>query len=144
MNDRLIINVQQVLEHEFTLQQAKSMVIMHKGEAYTFFDQGNTRHVFVNADSTKVIKILQRDTGLDYNSEEVNIYQNADDEDKAKMVKSELSNGMVEQEFVTPIKFGGKRLSIAEKLFASKCRNEVGWDKDGNLRCYDLDEYLKY
>lgn len=139
-----IINVQQVLENEITLQQAKSMVIMHKGEAYTFFDEGNTRHVFVNADSTKVIKILQRDSGFNYNDEEVRIYNNASDEDKKLMAKAELSNGMVEQEFVTPIKFGGKRLSIAQKLFASQCRNEVGWDKDGNLVCYDLDEFKKY
>lgn len=139
-----IINVIDVLENKITLQQAKEMTILHKGELYTFFDEGNTRHVFANADKTRVIKILQNDIGTDYNTEEVRIYENASDEDKANMVKSELSCGMVEQEFVTPIKFGGKRLTIPQKLFASKCRNEVGWDKDGNLVCYDLDEYMKY
>lgn len=27
--------------------------------------------------------------------------------------------------------------------FAMSCRNEVGW-KDGELVCYDLDEFKKY
>jgi len=139
-----IINVQQVLENKISLEEAKQMMILHKGEVYTFFDEGNTRHVFVNKDETKVIKILQRDTGFDYNTEEAEIYANATDEDKEKMAETTISHGMVEQEFVTPIKFGGKRLTIPQKLFASKCRNEVGWDKDGNLVCFDLDEYMQY
>jgi hypothetical protein len=139
-----IINIQQVIENEFTIEEAKQMIVMHKGEAYTFFDEGCTRHVFVNKDETKVIKLLQRDSGFDFNQEEVNIYTKANDADKAKMAKTELSHNMVEQEYVTPIKFGGKKLSISEKLFASKCRNEVGWNKDGNLVCFDLDEYMKY
>ena len=63
-----IINVQDVLENKITVQEAKQMVIMHKGEAYTYFDEGLTRHVFVNADETKVIKILQRDSGKNYNT----------------------------------------------------------------------------
>jgi len=139
-----IINVQQVLENKISLEEAKQMMIFHKGEVYKFFDEGNTRHVFVNEDETKVIKILQRDTGFDYNTEEAEIYANATDEDKEKMAETTISHGMVEQEFVTPIKFGGKRLTIPQKLFASKCRNEVGWDKDGNLVCFDLDEYMQY
>jgi len=60
------------------------------------------------------------------------------------MAKTQLVNGMVEQEFLTPIKFGGRRLSIPQKLFASKCRNEVGWTDDGRLVCFDLDEFKKY
>ncbi len=139
-----IINVIEVLENRITLEEAKSMVIMHKGEAYTYFDEGCTRHVFVNKDETRVIKILQRDNYKDFNTEEANIYINATDEVKNQMAKTELVNGMVEQEFVTPIKFGGRRLSIPQKLFASKCRNEVGWTEDGRLVCFDLDEFMKY
>lgn len=139
-----IINVIDVLENKISLEEAKSMVIMHKGEAYTYFDEGCTRHVFVNKDETRVIKILQRSSGKDFNTEEAQIYNNASVEDKEQMAKTELVNGMIEQEFVTPIKFGGKRLTIPQKLFASKCRNEVGWTDDGRLVCFDLDEFMKY
>ncbi len=139
-----IINVIDVLENKITLEEAKSMVIMHKGEAYTYYDEGCTRHVFANKDETKVIKILQRDTGQDFNATENKIYQNANEEDKKQMAKTELVNGMIEQEFCLPIKFGGKRLHIAEKLFARQCRNEVGWADDGRLVCFDLDEFKKY
>ena len=139
-----IINVIDVLENKITVEEAKSMIIMHKGEPYTYFDEGCTRHVFVNKDETRVIKILQRDSGKNFNIEEANIYTSASDETKEQMAKTELVSGMVEQEFVTPIKFGGKRLSIADKLFASSCRNEVGWTSDGKLVCFDLDEYKKH
>jgi hypothetical protein len=92
-----------------------------------------------------VIKIHQeRGFNAKWNEEELDIYENADDEDKEKMAETTLVNGMIEQEFVLPIKFGGKKLTIAQRLFARKCRNEVGWDKDGNLKCFDLDEYMKY
>jgi hypothetical protein len=139
-----IINVQDVLENKITVQEAKQMVIMHKGEAYTYFDEGLTRHVFVNKDETKVIKILQYNYGINYNIEEAKIYTNANDEDKEQMVNTTLVNGLIEQDFVTPIKFGGRRLNIAQRLFASKCRNEVGWTSDGRLQCFDLDEFKKY
>lgn len=139
-----IINVIDVLENKITLAEAKSMIIMHKGEAYTYYDEGCTRHVFANKDETKVIKILQRETGQDFNTEEALIYKNASEEDKSQMATTELVNGMIEQEFCLPIKFGGKRLTIPQKLFARQCRNEVGWDKDENLVCFDLDEFKKY
>lgn len=139
-----IINVIDVLENKISLEEAKNMLIFHKGELYSYFDEGCTRHVFVNKDETRVIKILQRGSGKDFNTEEANIYTNASDEDKEQMAKTELVGSMIEQEFVTPIKFGGKRLTIPQKLFASKCRNEVGWTEDGRLVCFDLDEFMKY
>lgn len=139
-----IINVIDVVENKISLEEAKKMVVMHKGEAYTYFDEGLTRHVYANADNTKVIKLLIRGNGIDYNTEEAEIYANASDEDKEQMTETKLVNGLIEQKFCTPIKFGGKRLSIPQRLFASKCRNEVGWTEDGRLVCFDLDEYKKY
>lgn len=139
-----IINVIDVLENKISIEEAKDMLVMHKGEAYTFFDEGLTRHVFANADKTKVIKLNQRQNGKDFNKEEFEIYSNASDEVKADMVETTISNGLIEQEFVTPIKFGGKKLTIPQRLFASSCRNEVGWTYDGRLLCFDLDEYKKY
>lgn len=139
-----IIQVIDVIEHKVTLAEAKKMVVMHKGEAYTFFDEGCTRHVYVDADETKVIKLLKSDCGINYNTEEAEIYKNASDEVKEEMVETTLVNGLIEQNFVEPIKFGGKRLSIPERMFATSCRNEVGWTEDGKLVCFDLDEYKKY
>ena len=139
-----IVNVIDVLEKKISIEEAKNMLVMHKGETYTFFDEGLTRHVFANADKTKVIKLNQRDNGHDFNKEEFDIYTNASDEVKVDMVETTISNGLIEQEFVTPIKFGGKKLTIPQRLFASSCRNEVGWTSDGRLLCFDLDEYKKY
>ena len=124
----------------------KDQVILYKGEAYTFFDQGLTRYVYTNADKTKVIKILIEKNGYDYNEDEDRIYRNASDEVKAKLAKTELTyNGMiVEQEFCNPIKFDKRKLSISQILFANSCRNEVGWTKEGELVCFDLDEFMRY
>lgn len=122
--------------------------ILYKGEAFTFFDSGLTRYVFANDDKTKVIKILiEKEVGrFDYNKEESEIYTNASDEKKAKLAKTELTyNGtIIEQEFCNPIKFDKRKLTLPQILFAGACRNEVGWTKEGNLVCFDLDEYMKY
>lgn len=139
-----IIQIQSIIENEISVEEVRSMVIMHKGEAYSFFDEGTTRYVFVNDDSTKVIKILRRETGFDYNTEEVKIYENANDVDKQLMTESTLFNGIVEQDYCTPIKFGGQKLTDEQRLFANSCRNEVGWTEDGNLVCFDLDEFKKH
>jgi len=82
--------------------------------------------------------------GKDFNQEEFDIYENAKGERRDQMVETTISSGIIEQEFVTPIKFGGKKLTIPQRMFAMSCRNEVGWSKDGKLLCFDLDEYKKY
>lgn len=138
-----IIQVADLNANELSLENAKSQVLFHKGEVFTFFDEGCTRYVYTNADNTLVIKFPK--THCDhFNIEENEIYQNADDEKRTKLASTILINGLIEQEFCTPIKFGGKKLSIAQRLFAGQCRNEVGWNKDGELVCFDLDEYMKY
>ena len=121
-------------------------VIIHKGEAFTYFDEGLTRYVFVNAEKTKVIKILIDKDSKDYNLEEIEIYENASEDKKEQLAKTEIChNGLViEQEFCNPIKLDSRKLTIPQMLFASSCRNEVGWNKDGKLVCFDLDEYKKY
>ena len=138
-----IINIQQIIAKEVSLSEARKMVILHKGELFTFFDEGTSRFVFSNDDDTKVIKILKNDS-TNFNTEEVRIYTEANEEDKIRMVETTIFNGIIEQEFCTPIKFGGRKLNAEQNEFANRCRREVGWDKDGNLVCFDLDEFLKY
>ena len=127
-------------------QSIKDQPILYKGEAYTFFDQGLTRYVFANEDKTKVIKLLIEKDSFDFNLEEIQIYNNASDEVKAKMAHTQLTyNGtIIEQEFCNPIKFDDRDLTISQMMFAKKCREEVGWNKEGKLVCFDLNEFMKY
>ena len=138
-----IINIQSIIAKEVSIEDAKKMVILHKGETFSFFDEGCSRFVYTNADNTKVIKVLKSQS-TNFNQEEVRIYNEATDEEKSEMVETTMYNGIVEQAFCTPIKFGGKKLTSEQKQFALSCRNEVGWSEDGRLVCFDLDEYKKY
>lgn len=140
------MNIEQVIQFEKREQSITEHVILYKGEAYTFFDNGLTRYVFANADKTKVIKILIKKNSFDFNQEEIEIYDNASEANKKKMAKTELTyNGeIIEQEFCNPIKFDDRNLTIPQMLFANACRNEVGWNKDGELVCFDLNEFMKY
>lgn len=137
--------IEHILQQEVR-DDVRNDAIFHKGEVYTYFDEGLTRHVYANADQTKVIKILIQKNSMDFNLEEFEIYQNASDEVKAEMAETKLTmDGMlIEQEFCNPIKFDDRKLSIPQMLFAGSCRDEVGWDKDGKLVCFDLNEFKKY
>ncbi len=135
--------VQDILEQKVTVEEAASMVIMHEGETFEYFDEGCTRYVFANADKTKVIKLEKSNLGK-FNELEAKIYKNASDEVKEQMAQTNIKNGFIEQEFCMPIDFAGKKLSIKQILFARSCRNEVGWTQDGRLVCFDLDEFKKY
>ena len=140
-----IILVQDIIENKIALEEAREMAINYKGEIFEYWDEGLSRYVFVNKDKTKVIKLhKQRHGGPDWNQQEVDIYNNASNEHKSKMAKTELNLGFIEQEFVTPIKWAGIKLTIPQILFANRCRNEVGWNRNNELVCFDLDEYLKY
>lgn len=139
-----VVNIMSVIENEISVVEAKQMAILHKGEIYKFFDEGTTRHVFVNDDTTKVIKILKCGTGFNYNIQEAKIYADANENDKVNMIETTIFNGVIEQDFCTPIKYGGKKLTTEERNFAISCRNEVGWANDGRLVCFDLDEYKKH
>lgn len=126
--------------------QVKGQAVIYKGEAYTYFDSGLSRHVFVNAEKTKVIKLLVDKRGYQFNKEEFDIYSKASDDIKNKMAHTQISpDGLViEQEFVTPIKMSDKQMTMPQILFANSCRDEVGWNDKGELVCFDLDEFKKY
>lgn len=116
--------------------------IMFNQEVFRFYDCGLTRNVYVNSDFTKVIKLPINRLQTFWNEEEFEVYENA--VNKEMMAKTEKFGDFIVQEFVEPIKYSDKRLTIKQTLFAAKCRNEVGFDKDGNLKCFDLSEFCKY
>lgn len=137
-----VIMVQDVIDEKITVAEAMQMGIMHQGEMFSYFDEGCSRYVFVNEDKTKVIKIEQSKYG-NFNEQEYNVYKNASEAQKEMMADTKLTNGLIEQEFVLPIKFGGRKLTMEQIRFAASCRNEVGWKGD-KLVCFDLDEFKKY
>jgi len=141
MND----NIEQIITQGVNSRIEES-VIFYNNEIYTYWDSGLTRYVFVNEDKTKVVKLLIESKTHDYNKEEFEIYVNASDEKKKELAKTTLGiNGLfIEQEFCNPIKLDARKLNIPQMLFERKCRNEVGWTADGNLVCFDLDEYKKW
>ena len=136
--------IQKIIDLNQNQNINEETILFHDNEMFQYYDEGMTRFVFVNEDKTKVIKILKSNNSFDYNKEENDIYQNAQEEIKKEMAETKLVNGFIEQEFVLPIKFSNKDLTIKQMLFAATSRDEVGWDKDGSLKCFDLSEYRKY
>lgn len=139
-----IIIYQDIVEKKVSLDEARSLAIMHNGEVFTYYDEGCTRYVYINKDESKVIKIDKTRGSNKWNQDEIDIYEKASEEKKTQMVPTRMHNGLIEQDYVEPIKYGGKKLSIPQRLFASSCRGEVGWTEDGRLLCFDLDELKKY
>lgn len=140
------MRIEHIINQDKLDESVKKQAILYKGEVFTYFDSGLTRHVFVNDNKTKVIKILVDKNSYEFNQEEVEIYRDADEETKKQMAATELTYDgfVVEQEFCNPIKFDDRKLTIPQMLFAGSCRNEVGWTADGRLVCFDLDEFKKY
>lgn len=137
------VQSQDIQASKLSLQDAQSTVIFHKGEVFTYFDEGLTRYVYVNADKTKVIKI-EHTAYSKFNQLEFDIYNEANAEIKDQMAETTIHNNIIEQEFCLPIKLSDKKLTMSEVRFAKSCRKEVGWNKDGKLVCFDLDEFRKW
>jgi hypothetical protein len=118
--------------------------VFYKGEEWNLFDSGLTRKVFVNSECTKVIKLLIDEHGINHNQIEFDIYSNSNSTSEFALTEISSDKSIIEQEFVLPIKFSNKELSLKEIQFANSCRGEVGWNINNKLVCFDLDEYRKY
>lgn len=118
--------------------------IMYQDELFSYWDEGCSRYVFVNEAKTQVIKITKDEISGFFNDDEYQRYQEASEEDRDRMALTDLQDGIIIQEFCMPAKWAGVKLTVAQKLFSERCRNEVGWNAAGELVCFDLDEYMKY
>ena len=127
-----------------TADEVRKQAVLYKSEVFTYFDEGLTRWVLTNEDKTKVVKFLKDPHGPAYNTQEVDAYDSASEKAKLELAETKGDAFIVEQEFCNPIKWDDRDLTLPQVLFARSCRNEVGWDADGNLKCFDLDEYRKY
>lgn len=126
-------------------------VIIVNGEAFTYKASGLTRRVYQNKDKTKVVKIALRTSYDTNNRQEFGIYKNASEKVKSQMAETKLlENGYIEQEFLWTLddpltdSMITREITVEEIRFARSCRNDVGFDKNGVMKCHDLEEYKKY
>lgn len=135
---------------QFSIESQADVVIV-QGEVYTYKGTGLTRRVFANADKTKVVKIPVKKDSFHFNTEEIECWNNADDETKKELAETQiLENGYIIQEYLHTLDddeteaWLGRDMTMKEIRFAKSCREDVGYDKDGNIKCFDLHEYKKY
>jgi hypothetical protein len=139
-----------------TVKEVKGDAVFHNGEVFTFHDTGLTRRVYVNADRTKVLKVPVSLLDYEHNRHEAESWENMSEEKRQEFAECKLlSNGWLEMEFLVTLKELSENEKVAEEwshlelsaedmAFAASCRNEVGFDKDGKMKCYDYDEYRRY
>jgi hypothetical protein len=127
----------------------KTDAILVNGEVFAFKADGLTRRVFANADKTKVVKVCFA-RGNYFNQEELNLFTQANDKKKAELADTKmLDNGYIEQEYLITLDMPEadeliKNLTPEQIAFARSCRGDVGFDKNGVLKCHDIEEYRKY
>lgn len=129
----------------------KNGVIVYNNEIYVYKNSGFTRHVYANEDKTKVIKVPVEMRGAHWNETEIAIWDEASYEKRQQLAYTELlPMGWIQQEYLHTLddesteSWLGRILTMEEIRFASSCRNDVGFDADGNLKCFDLHEYKNY
>jgi len=132
-------------------QENRADVVIVNGKAFTYKNSGLTRRVFVNKDKTLVVKIPVGKYSQHFNDEELECWESASDDVKKELANTKrLENGYIIQEYLHTIddeitgEWLNRPMTMKEIRFASSCRDDVGYDKDGNLKCYDLHEYKKY
>lgn len=138
-------NIENVIS--FNELKKSNDVVIYKNEVFYYFDTGLSRKVYVNEEKTKVIKIEINDYPY-HNKKEFEIYKNSNQKDLMCFTEYVNELNIIIQDFVIPLKFANEtlksKLTIKDFVFASSCRNEVGFDKNNKLICFDLDEFKKY
>lgn len=143
--------IEHVINVSTATVESKADVIIINGEAFTYKNTGLTRRVFVNKDKTLIVKVPIHTYDQDHNDNEAELWENASEETRAELAETKrLPNGYILQEFLQTLdddstkEWLGRSMTMSEIRFASSCRNEVGYDASGKLKCYDYDEFKKY
>lgn len=139
------------INHEQYSQENDADAIIVNGEVYTFKATGLTRRVFANEDKTKVIKVPVKLNTFHFNDEEMKCWNNASEEIRLELASTKiLENGYIEQEYLHTLddksteEWLGRPMTQKEIRFGNSCRQDVGYDKDRNIKCFDLHEYKQY
>lgn len=140
-----------IIQADTATVESKADVIVVNGQVFTFKNTGLTRRVFVNSDKTLVVKVPVNKFDQKHNDNEAELWKEASDDKRAQLAETQqLPNGYILQEFLYTLddpeteSFLGRSLTMDEISFAGSCRNDVGFDSNGVLKCYDYDEFKKY
>ena len=140
--------IEQIVNVNTATVESKADVILVNGEAFTYKNSGLTRRVFVNKDKTLIIKVPITVEDQRHNDKEAELWSEADEETRSQLAETQrLSNGYILQEFLQTLDdettegWLNRPMTMSEIRFATSCRNEVGYDTNGKLKCYDYDEF---
>jgi hypothetical protein len=143
--------IEQIIEVNTATVESKADVIFVNGEVFTYKNSGLTRRVFVNEDKTLVVKVPVDTQSQIHNDAEITFWDEASDEIKPQLAETKrLPNGWVIQEYLHTLddpeteEWLGRPLTNKELRFAASCRSDVGFDNEGNIKCYDLEEYKQW
>lgn len=126
-------------------------VILVNGEAFTYKNSGLTRRVFESKDKTLVVKVPIEPDYQRHNDNEATLWNEASEEVRSQLAETQrLSNGYILQEYLHTLdddsteEWLGRPMTNKEIRFAASCRNDVGYDANGVLKCFDYDEFKQY
>lgn len=125
--------------------------IIINNQIFTFKNTGLTRRVYENADKTLVIKVPVDKIHQRENDNEADLWEKANEETRKQLAETKkLSNGYILQEYLHTMDdpdtqaWLARKMTMAEVRFATSCRNDVGYDANQTLKCYDYDEFKAY
>jgi len=143
--------IEQIINVDTATIESKADVVIVNGEAFTYKNTGLTRRVFENKTKTLIIKVPIRKEYQDHNDNEAKLWEEADEQTRSQLAETKrLSNGYILQEYLHTLddknteEWLGRPMTMAEIRFATSCRNDVGYDENRNLKCYDYDEFKQY
>lgn len=143
--------IEQIINVNTATVESKADVIIVNGEAFTYKNTGLTRRVFENKEKTLIIKVPIHTYDQKHNDNEAELWENADEETRSQLAETKrLANGYILQEYLhtlddkTTAEWLKRPMTMAEVRFAASCRNEVGYDANGVLKCYDYDEFKQW
>ncbi len=145
------MKIEEVSSVQVRTVEADADVILVNGVPFFYKNTGNTRRVFVNKEKTLVVKVPITTLDQQYNDNEAQKWDEFSDEVRTQFAETKLlEGGYVVQEYLHTMddpeteNWLGRNMTMSEVRFALSCRNEVGYDANGVLKCYDYDEFKKY
>ena len=143
--------IEQIVNVSTATVESTADVILVNNEVFTYKNTGLTRRVFANKDKTLVVKVPIQVDFQRHNDNEATLWNEASDEVRLQLAETQrLSNGYILQEYLHTLddketqEWLGRPMTNKEIRFATSCRNEVGYDANGVLKCFDYDEFKQY
>lgn len=143
--------IEQIVNVNTATVESTADVILVNGEVFTYKNSGLTRRVFENKEKTLVVKVPIDVEYQRHNDNEATLWNEASEELRSQLAETQrLPNGYIVQEYLHTLddketqEWLGRPMTNKEIRFAASCRNEVGYDANGVLKCFDYDEFKQY